>query len=68
MVDRRSEILSGNLSFPEQIFKIVNPNDGEKDAILNFWDNISITSISFTAIKPTIIQRVGKIYALSMLT
>ena len=42
MIDRRNEILSGNLSFPEQILKIVNPNDGEKDAIFNFWGNIWI--------------------------
>ena len=42
MVDRRNEILTGNLSFPEQILKIVNPTDGEKDAILNFWDNLWI--------------------------
>ena len=42
MVDRRSEILSGNLSFPQQILKIVNPNDGETDAINAFWDNLWI--------------------------
>lgn len=42
MVDRRNEILSGNLSFPQQILKIVNPNDGEADAINAFWDNLWI--------------------------
>lgn len=40
MVDRRSEILNGELSFPKQILTILNPNNVEKEIISDFWNNV----------------------------
>lgn len=42
MVDRRTEILSGELSFPNQILKLMNPaqDRGITEFINEFWGNI----------------------------
>ena len=40
MVDRRQEILNGELSFPQQILNILSPDDREREIISDFWDNI----------------------------
>ena len=40
MVDRRTEILSGELSFPVQIFKLLDVDDTEQILINGFWNNV----------------------------
>ena len=42
MVDRRAEILNGELSFPVQIMEILNPDDNQEIKILieEFWNNL----------------------------
>ena len=40
MVDRRTEILSGELSFPIQIIKLLDVNDAEQILINDFWNNV----------------------------
>lgn len=40
MVDRRDEILNGELSFPKQIMQILNPTDVEKEILSDFWNNL----------------------------
>ena len=40
MIDRRSEILNGELSFPKQIMELLKPTAMEKEIIADFWDNL----------------------------
>ena len=40
MVDRRQEILNGELSFPKQILEILNPTPVQYELITDFWDNL----------------------------
>ena len=40
MVDRRTEILSGELSFPVQIIKLLNVENTEQILINDFWNNV----------------------------
>ena len=40
MVDRRSEILNGELSFPKQLIDILNPTDAQRELISDFWSNL----------------------------
>ena len=42
IVDRKTEILSGQLSFPKQIMDIVNPSNNENITTLinDFWNNV----------------------------
>ena len=40
MVDRRQEILNGELSFPEQIRKLLNPSPRENEIITDFFENL----------------------------
>ena len=43
MVDRRTEILNGELSFPVQIMEIINPDNNQEVKILveEFWLNLT---------------------------
>ena len=40
MVDRRQEILNGELSFPKQIRKLLNPSPRENEIITDFFENL----------------------------